>query len=684
MITLNRIEMVYPPSPENERMAERLKKELSYYRIPSAVRKRIGIHKLEEVSVPALIVFCMPESIGNPEVEEAIGRFAREGLSNRVIALVLRGGPGERFPDGLLHETLPDGTVVDREPLAANIAAPSKRLMQKKLETEKLRIIASILGVAFDDLRNRRRRQRVRIAAAAGAVLLCGASAFLFYALSRVRVMKGQQAELSLQLGQAQAAREEEEHRKDEEEEAFAGQIAVEAREALEKGDSELSLLLCLELLPEMQRVDVLANVLRETLTGLCQEGYVPVTDGFAYISERYGVGGYSFFRTNRKTLPAQFPEKLYPQPLEGSGYADGYSNAYLEAYSEEQGCAVYSVSFKKPDGESVPLIWVHFPEEPERDYYPKNRLGEDLRLQNIVFLPDGSFIGVGEGRDTTAYRVRSSDGALLPFFDETVEGVEETEAGGTVLLHTVGSFERFAGSDVVFGYQNLYYTDEGYNTEVYSAQPFRYLETLENVNKIEEQKGTDYLFGSKLGNIQLFVYTRAPFSHGVIFNEGSTEKVSQYPISEAVKLPDGRTVMLYHDDCVYTLPEGELMVDFHGEQFSGLRRVLQNLSSEGWIPLVIRDETVFWDIAEGRERGRIPYKAPEYPADLSNVFCGPTDEASGRRSASAYIMGGMVWEYRESATEVPEDMEAQIALAKELLRDRKLTVSERNRYHLD
>ena len=81
MITLNRIEMVYPPSPENERMAERLKKELSAYRIPSAVKKRTGINKLEEVSEPALIVFCMPESIGDPEVEEAIERFAEAGLS---------------------------------------------------------------------------------------------------------------------------------------------------------------------------------------------------------------------------------------------------------------------------------------------------------------------------------------------------------------------------------------------------------------------------------------------------------------------------------------------------------------------------------------------------------------------------------------------------------------------------
>ena len=683
MITLNAIEIVYPPSPENEWMAERLKRELSSYRIPPAVQKRTGISRLEEVKTPSLVVFCMPESIEDPEVGESIARFAEAGLSKRVIALILGGPPGKRFPEALLHETLPDGTVVDREPLAANIAAPSRRLMLKRLETEKLRIIASILGVAFDDLKNRRRRQRMRIAAAAGAVLLCAASAFLLYALSRVRVMSGQQEELSLQLAQAQAAQKEEELRKDEEEEAFAGRIAVEARQAMEKGDSELSLLLCLELLPEMQRVDALTDVLGDTLAGLCREGYVPVTDGHSYVSSRYGAEGYGFFRTNQTLTPEQFPGTLYPKPPAELDCEKGYGSAHLEGYSEEQGCAVYDTWFKTRGDEEVEAVLVHFPQDPERDYYVRNRLGEYLRMDKTAFLPDGSFIGVGKGRDTTAYRVRIEDGVLLPFFDEEVEGVKETESGGTVLLHTVGSFQWFEGSDVVFGYQNLNYYTEGYNTEVYSVQPFKYLETLENVNKIAEQKGTDYLFGSRLGQIPLAVYTRDPFSHGIIFNEGSEEKVSQYPKSTAVRLPDGRTVLLYQDDCVYTLPEGELLVDFHGEQFDGLRRI-GAVSSEGWVQLTIRDEAVFWDMAAGRETGRIPFKAPEYPSELANTFCGPEDRRSGRRSASAFIMGGMVWEYRERAREVPGDLEGQITMAEEMLRDRKLTVSERNRYHLD
>ena len=99
--------------------------------------------------------------------------------------------------------------MVDREPLAANISAPTVREQKKKLEVEKLRILATILGVAYDDLRNRRRRQRMQIAAAAGAVVLMAALGFLGYALSRVRILSAQNEALNMQYDAANEAAEE-------------------------------------------------------------------------------------------------------------------------------------------------------------------------------------------------------------------------------------------------------------------------------------------------------------------------------------------------------------------------------------------------------------------------------------------------------------------------------------------
>lgn len=742
MTTLNAIEMVYPPSPKNEWMAERLKKELDSYRIPAAVRKKTGIQKISEVKDPALVVFCMPESIGDPEVEEAISRFTEAGLSDRIIALILGGPPGNRFPQGLLHKTLPDGTVVDREPLAANISAPTRREMLKKLETEKLRIIASVLGVAFDDLRNRRRRQQMRIAAAAGTVLFCGAAAFLFYALSRVRVMSGQQAELTQQLEQARAAEKEEEKRKNEEDEALAGTIAVQAREALESGDSELALLLCREFLPEMERVDALTKVFRQALEKLCGQGYVPVTDGNAYGRNRYGAEPSELFRADQKKENVQFPEKLYPPVPEGLECEKGYAPGFLKGASEEFGCAVYLSSFTPLNESGLSSMRVHFPQDPERGYYLKDRRGEFLALEDdIAFLPDGSFLGVG-ATDGLGYRVRIADGEILPFYDaadaaetesiaaetaadaaeaETIAaetesaGAEtgavktysvgtETETGGMVLPHMTGGFHGFDGSDVVFGFSDLYHQSDGYFVDVYSASPFRYLETLENMNKIQEQKGMNYLFGSRLGRIPVTVFRKAPFSYCFTLKTGSEEKVSQYPLAEAVRLPDGREILLYEDDCVYSLPDGKLLYDFHAEGFAGdnsqgeetagakvpradaagVKNVDDGISSEGWFSLDVLDEKVFWDAASGQEKGRIPFKKSEFPMGPMNRFYGPEDPESGRLSASAYCMGGIVWEYREHAREVPGDLEGQLALAEEFLQGRTLTKRERDKYHLD
>ena len=77
--------------------------------------------------------------------------------------------------------------------------AVAKLLEPEKLKVEAMKnifktIIASILGVAFDDLRNRRRRQRLQLAGAAGTVVFAAALAFLGYALSRVRIISAQVA----------------------------------------------------------------------------------------------------------------------------------------------------------------------------------------------------------------------------------------------------------------------------------------------------------------------------------------------------------------------------------------------------------------------------------------------------------------------------------------------------------
>ena len=62
----------------------------------------------------------------------------------------------------------------------------------------------------------------------------------------------------------------------------------------------------------------------------------------------------------------------------------------------------------------------------------------------------------------------------------------------------------------------------------------------------------------------------------------------------------------------------------------------------------------------------------------------GEIDEQTGRRSASAVRVGSIVYEYRESAIPVPEDVAEQASLARQLLDVRKLTKKERKTYDLE
>ena len=675
MTSFGAIEMVYPVSPDNEWMAERLKKELLSYRIPAAVQKKTGIRDLSEMKTPALIVFCMPESVKDPEVEAAIERFRASDRSNRIIALILDGAPGERFPEGLLHETLPDGTTVDREPLAANISAPTRKEKLKKLETEKLRIIASVLGVAFDDLKNRRKRRRMRIAAAAGAVLFVFAAAFLGYALSRVRVMTGQQEELSGQYAEAQEAEREAELQRNAAKEAFAGTIASEAGKVLDSGDSELALLLCLELLPEMRNVDLLTEVFRDSLSGLCAEGYVPVTEEGPYTRSRYGLTPRQFLdKQEQMTEPAgdQFEDSIYPPLPEEAESEEDYIELKREAFSVEESCAFYVGKFKTPDGRSIFCGKIHFPDHPEKDYYLKDRQGAHLRLEKAVFLPDGTFLGVGY-KDKLAYRVRIADGEILPFFDEEAEGIQETDTGGTVLPIHVTAFQYFEGTDAVFG-------TAASAVEAYGLRPFRYSGILEGVWSLEEQKETAYLFG--LCNSELKVYTKTPFAECCVL-KAEADYISSSSL-KAVELPDGKEIVRYLGS-FYELPEGKLLYSFKKYDFGRIINLEDDISSEGWVPVQLLNETIFWDVRSGKEAGRIP--VPYDPAIINRPsygkFYGPYDEREHRRSASAFNRNGVVWEYRESAREVPEKLEDQIALAEELLQGRTLTKRERAQYHL-
>ena len=100
------------------------------------------------------------------EIETFISLHGREN----IFAVLVEGEPAESFPEELLYRektvTHPDGSTEtvkeEMEPLAADVRGKNKRDVLKVMKTEKLRLIAPMLGVGFDDLKQRHREQKIK------------------------------------------------------------------------------------------------------------------------------------------------------------------------------------------------------------------------------------------------------------------------------------------------------------------------------------------------------------------------------------------------------------------------------------------------------------------------------------------------------------------------------------------
>jgi tetratricopeptide (TPR) repeat protein len=125
-----------------------------------------------------LIVLCSPAAARSRWVNEEIAEFKRLGRADRILALIVDGEPhakapaDECFPPALRFESDAAGRLSDRpaEPMAADLRADADGK-----ENAKLKLIAGMLGVPFNDLRQREliaARRRARIWQGIGAAML--------------------------------------------------------------------------------------------------------------------------------------------------------------------------------------------------------------------------------------------------------------------------------------------------------------------------------------------------------------------------------------------------------------------------------------------------------------------------------------------------------------------------------
>lgn len=164
-------------------VAEKLHKMLETYRIPSAIAKKTGKKRIKRVfrdreELPTssnlsnsindalensefLLLICSPRLLESQWCMREVEVFGELHGKDKIVALLIDGEPEEAFPQSISQREV-DGKIIDVEPLAADIRAETHRQSLRLLKNEKLRLLAPILGCAYDDLKQRHRARRIR------------------------------------------------------------------------------------------------------------------------------------------------------------------------------------------------------------------------------------------------------------------------------------------------------------------------------------------------------------------------------------------------------------------------------------------------------------------------------------------------------------------------------------------
>lgn len=116
-----------------------------------------------------LVVICSPRSAQSMWVNEEILNYKRMGGSDRILAMIVDGEPNtfdvsgrekeECFPEALRYEVAEDGSLTTQrtEPIAADV-----RPQGDGKENGLLKLAAGLLGVGFDDLKQRDHERKLK------------------------------------------------------------------------------------------------------------------------------------------------------------------------------------------------------------------------------------------------------------------------------------------------------------------------------------------------------------------------------------------------------------------------------------------------------------------------------------------------------------------------------------------
>jgi formylglycine-generating enzyme required for sulfatase activity len=211
----------------DRRWAVWLHRALERYRVPRSARRELRLPACvgrafrdeDEVSASSdlnaeiekalkesrfLIVVCSPRAPESKWVNREIERFREMGRGDRILALLVEGEPKEAFPPALrairrvaAPDARPTDIIEEIEPLAADVRETRLGSGSHMRRVAKLRIVSTLLGCRFDDLRRREQERRQRLMAATTIAAL--ALAAILGGLALIAVNQRNQKESALQ-----------------------------------------------------------------------------------------------------------------------------------------------------------------------------------------------------------------------------------------------------------------------------------------------------------------------------------------------------------------------------------------------------------------------------------------------------------------------------------------------------
>lgn len=163
-------------------VAENLHRILESYELPKNIKEKLKIEgktfkrvfrdqeelplssNLEDPILDALnnskylIVICSPRLKDSLWCKKEIETFKKLRGRKNIFCVLIEGEPADSFPKEVLYDE--KNNLV--EPLAADVRGETKKEVLKKIHSEKLRLIASMHNLDYDDLRQRHKLKRQR------------------------------------------------------------------------------------------------------------------------------------------------------------------------------------------------------------------------------------------------------------------------------------------------------------------------------------------------------------------------------------------------------------------------------------------------------------------------------------------------------------------------------------------